>query len=276
MSYIKLVCSSCNSKHEVSNYYINQNKHIDLEELAKKLCNCQHVLVVSKKKLRKNFNFIFTKKIDEIANESEIYQKRDGKEIKVFSAYKYIPHKYLNFKYLNEFHRNVKIIERNLEKTWNRKELILRFKCQKEFKKLSIWKEKFSFVDNHSIDHDNSYLLLRAFKKRDSVYLNFLAERLNNALLENEILICRIPSSKKNTKSGCDDLIKLLSNKNKNFLDGSNLIKRIKDIPKASLKKGIREPEIHLASSTIINIDRFYDKDVLLIYLHQALRWRHL
>ena len=47
MSYVKLVCPSCNSKHEVSNYYIKENNISSLEDLAKQLCTCLNIIEVS-------------------------------------------------------------------------------------------------------------------------------------------------------------------------------------------------------------------------------------
>ena len=47
MSYVKLICPSCNSKHEVSNYYIKANNITSLENLAKQLCTCLNIIEVS-------------------------------------------------------------------------------------------------------------------------------------------------------------------------------------------------------------------------------------
>ena len=43
MSYVKLVCPSCNSKHEVSNYYIKANNITSLENLGWNYFSGKHI-----------------------------------------------------------------------------------------------------------------------------------------------------------------------------------------------------------------------------------------
>ena len=44
MSYIKLICPSCQNKHEVSKFYIKENNILSLEELIKQICTCYNII----------------------------------------------------------------------------------------------------------------------------------------------------------------------------------------------------------------------------------------
>ena len=52
----------------------------------------------------------------------------------------------------------------------------------KGFKIIRVLNNKFKFVPGHNIDHDNSYIIMRALKNRDKKYINFLSKALNTIL----------------------------------------------------------------------------------------------
>lgn len=264
MSYIKLICPSCNNKHEVSNYYIKKNNIKSLDDLVKQLCTCLNIIKTID--VSKESEEDFLKK--SIFNEKAISQLNRKTYIRgnqiVYSVYNYIPQSRLNFSYLNEFHLQVLEAESFFNTQWNKKELILKFKCQKNIKSSEYWKNKFNFVIGHNEDHDNSYIIMRGLKNRDKKYINFLSKALNNILKKQILTLCRIPSSKKDKVNGCDDLIEELCKLNPEFINGSKSIQRTKDIKAAHLG-GKRDMAMHQNTSIIKDYELFNDKDVLLI-----------
>lgn len=264
MSYVKLICPSCNSKHEVSNYYIRENNINSFNDLVKQLCTCLNIIKVSEitdpsdKELSENT--IFNDKAFKQLNKKTYLR---GNQI-VFSVYNYIPMKRLNFNYLKEFHAEVLDIENFFNNEWNKKELLLKFKCQQDLKSSDYWKDKFKFVIGHNEDHDNSYIIMRALKNRDKKYINFLSKALNNILKKQKITLCRIPSSKVSKTNGCEDIIRELCKINPEFEDASQSIKRTEDIVSAHLG-GKRNEELHKKTSSISDLELFNNKDVLLI-----------
>lgn len=264
MSYVKLICPSCNSKHEVSNYYIKENNITSLEDLAKQLCTCLNIIEVSE----------ITEPTDQELLENTIFNDKAFKQLNkktnlrgnliVYSVYNYIPMNRLNFNYLKEFHSAVLDIESIFSNKWNKKELLLKFKCQKDLRSSEYWKDKFKFVPGHNEDHDNSYIIMRALKNRDKKYINFLSKALNTILKKQKITICRIPSSKVSKPNGCEDLIGELCKINPEFENASQSIKRTQDIIPAHLG-GYRDEELHKKSSSISDLELFNNKDVLLI-----------
>ena len=264
MSYVKLICPLCNSKHEVSNYYIRKNSIKSLEDLAKQLCACLNIVEVSE----------ITDPSDQELLENTVFNDKAFKQLNkktylrgdqiVYSVYNFIPMNRLNFSYLKEFHSEVMNIEKFFNNKWNKKELLLKFKCQKDLKSSDYWKNKFKFVPGHNEDHDNSYIIMRALKNRDIKYINFLSKALNTILKKQKITLCRIPSSKVSKASGCDDLIKELCRINPEFEDASQSIKRTQNIVPAHLG-GRRDEELHKKTSLISDLELFNNKDVLLI-----------
>ena len=111
MSYVKLICPLCNSKHEVSNYYIKENNISSLEDLAKQLCTCLNIIEVSE----------ITEPSDKELLENTIFNEKAFKQLNkktnlrgnliVYSVYNYIPMNRLNFNYLKEFHSAVLDVE---------------------------------------------------------------------------------------------------------------------------------------------------------------------
>lgn len=264
MSYVKLICPSCNSRHEVSNYYIKENNITSLEDLAKQLCTCLNIIKVSE----------ITESSDKELFENTIFNEKGlkqmerrilkGSQTPLYSVYNYIPMNRLNFNYLKEFHSAVLEVENYFSDKWNKKELLLKFKCQKDLKSSEYWNNKFKFVTGHNIDHDNSYIIMRALKNRDKKYINFLSKALNTILKKQKITICRIPSSKVSKSNGCEDLIRELCRINPKFEDASQSIKRTQDII-ASHLGGPRNEELHKKTSSISDLELFNNKDVLLI-----------
>ena len=269
MSYVNLICPSCKNKHEVSNFYLKNNNLVSSEELAQKLCNCKNfketfneiIIKVSDKEEDGNYySSIFTEK-----SESQLFRKYNSvSDIAVNYVYNYIPQKTLEFRYLIEFHRSVKQAEVYFSNKWNKKELLLKHKCQENLRTSNYWTDTFSYVKNHTVDHDNSYLVLRALKERDPTYIKFISERLNNILNDKELTICRIPSSTSNTENGCDDVIRELAALNSNYKDGRRCINRNMTIPKGHLG-GQRSVSLHLSSSEIRNHELLNNKEILLI-----------
>ncbi len=259
-----LICPSCNSKHEVSNYYIKENNITSLEDLAKQLCTCLNIIEVSE----------ITEPTDQELLENTIFNDKAFKQLNkktnlrgnliVYSVYNYIPMNRLNFNYLKEFHSAVLDIESIFSNKWNKKELLLKFKCQKDLRSSRYWEDKFKFVPGHNEDHDNSYIIMRALKNRDKKYINFLSKALNTILKKQKITICRIPSSKVSKPNGCEDLIGELCKINPEFENASQSIKRTQDIIPAHLG-GYRDEELHKKSSSISDLELFNNKDVLLI-----------
>ena len=209
-------------------------------------------------------NNIFVNNVDEMLS-NKTFTKQNGVQCKIFSPYNYIPQNRLPFSYMGKFHETVQEIEKNVDKTkLNKKYILLKHKCQKNFRNLNEW-NKFNFVPDYCKDHDSSYAILRALKERDAWYLEFFADRLFSILdKKKEITLCRIPSSDKDKISGCDDLIEKLSSKSSLLTDGSKCIQRIKTIPKAH-KGGIRSFDQHIKTSKINNLNLIENKNVLLI-----------
>ena len=263
MSYVNIICSNCNAKHEVSSYFLKTNNK-SLDELAKSICSCQNIIVQEKIDHSYESN-LFLKKIDKIIQKNIfVYSEFKEDKIKIYSVYNYVPEYTLNFRYFNEFDKAVKIAENELNQFWDKKHLLLKYKCQENLKNHEVW-SSFNFFNKHTIDHDNSYLILRALKNKDPFYLEFLAQRLLSVLeTKNKITFCRIPSSNKDNEGGCRDIIKIISKNNRNFIDGSNCIQRIKSIPSAH-KSNLRDKEIHLATSKLVNPELLDNYDVLLI-----------
>jgi|TARA_B110000483_G_scaffold129048_1_gene154698 predicted amidophosphoribosyltransferase len=269
MSYVKLTCPSCKNKHEVSNFYLKNNNLIPNEELAKQLCNCNNIKetfdesIIEKdpnKPLVRNYsNTIFNEKF-----KSRLFTGYSESGIAINTVYNYIPQNTLEFRYLVEFHKSVKQAELYFANKWNKKELVLRHKCQENLRTSDYWTDIFNYIKNHTVDHDNSYLVLRALKERDATYVKFISERLNNILNNKELTICRIPSSTSNTENGCDDVIRELTTLNSNYKDGRKCINRTVSIPKGHLG-GERNINIHLLSSEIKNHELLNNKDILLI-----------
>ena len=264
MSYIKLVCPLCESKHEVSNFYIKENKILSLDELIKQICTCSNIIETQDYNEQSIDEFIE----DSIFKEDAFNQLNKITTIrnkqKVYSVYNYVPESRLDFKYDIEFNKAVLKAEDFFKKEWNNKELLLKFKCQQNLRKSKFWDDNFKFVKNHSEDHDNSFLIIKALKNRNSRYIDFLSKALKSVLTEKEIIFCKIPSSTKDKINGCDDLIENISKLNSKFINASKNIRRIKDILPAH-RGGIRDVELHLATSEIIDQDLFNNKDVLLI-----------
>ena len=263
MSYIKLTCPLCKTKHEVSNFYLKSNNIISNENLVKNLCNCKNInkldIISDQNIIEVGTRHIFK---EEAEDQFLITNFKDN--TRVHSVYNYIPQRKLNFKYFADFHIAVKKAETFFAKEWNKKELLLRHKCQKNLRSSNYWAEFFKFMNSHNIDHDNSYLILRALKERDKLYINFISKRLNSMLKNKDITVCRIPSSTKGKENGCDDVINELCMLNHNLINGSDCLNRISDTPKAH-HGGLRSVEVHLASSKIQNQDLLNDKNVLLI-----------
>jgi len=264
MSYIKLICPSCQNKHEVSKFYIKENNILSLEELIKQICTCYNIIDTHDYSDENKSDFIdesiFKKKAFIQLNKKTTLKNNQ----KVYSVYNYVPESRLNFKYDNEFNNAVIKAKNFFQNSWNKRELLLRFKCQKDLRNSNFWNENFKFVEDHNEDHDNSYLIIQALKNRKSEYIRFLSIALNSVLKNKEIILCKIPSSTKNKINGCDDLIKYICSLNSNFINASDNIKRIKDILPAH-RGGRRDVELHLATSEIINKDIFNNKDILLI-----------
>lgn len=264
MSYIKLTCPSCNNKHEVSLYYLRTNNIKSTEDLVKQICNCINILDV-----KDVDDIIKNKPIDneifkEIAKERFKYRTfLKGNDI-AYSTYNYIPERTLEFKYQNEYDQAARRAEIHFKNDWNKKNLLLRFKCQENLKKSSFWSNEFSFVNRHEEDHDNSYVLLRAFKNRDKDYINFLSNALASVLKNTEITLCRIPSSEKDKENGCDDIINNICSSNNSLNNGSKCLRRFKSIT-PSHKGGVRSVELHLATSEVLNYELLNNKNVLLI-----------
>lgn len=258
MSYIKISCPSCKAKLDVSHYYIKSN-NLSYDDAARGLCYCKNISI-KKTEIKSK---IFAKKIKH-KDTFSVYSDYKNKEIEVFSEYNYIPEFTLNFKYFNEFDKATRIAESELNKYWDKKHLLLKYKCQENLKNHKAW-NSFKFFNGHSIDHDNSYLILRALKNKDQFYLEFLAKRLLSVLeTKNKIIFCRIPSSNKDNEGGCYDIIKMICKNNSNFIDGSSYIQRIKSIPSAH-KFNLRDKNIHLATSKLVNPELLDNQDVLLI-----------
>ena len=268
MSYVKLTCPSCKNKHEVSNFYLKNNNLVTSEELAKQLCNCNNfketldesVIKDSNKQVAVDYSSsIFTEK-----SNSQLSNGYTKSGIRISTIYNYIPQHTLVFKYLEEFDRSVKQAELHFSNKWNKKELLLRHKCQENLRTSDYWKDAFNYIKNHTIDHDNSYLVLRALKQRDPTYINFISNRLHNILNDKELTICRIPSSTSNTENGCDDVIIELAKLNSNYKDGRKCISRTVSISKGHLG-GERNIIQHIQSSEIKNLELLNNKDILLI-----------
>lgn len=258
MSNITVYCPSCKAKHEVSSYYIKSN-NLSYDDAARSVCYCKNIFI-KKTEIKSK---IFAKKLKH-KNTFSFYSDFKKKDIEVFSVYNYIPESTLNFKYFNEFDKATRIAESELNQYWDKKHLLLKYKCQDNLQNHEAW-SSFNFFNRHTIDHDNSYLILRALKNRDPFYLEFLANRLVSAIDKKiKITICRIPSSNKDNEGGCYDIIKIISKNNNNFIDGSSCIQRIKSIPSAH-KYNLRDKEIHLATSKIVNPELLDNQDVLLI-----------
>ena len=292
MSYIKITCPDCNSKLEVSKFYINLNKNIAEPDLAKQLCTCgnkvkkpdiseqeSYFLRLNKLNLKKEEkkqlsvlwasmtkNNIFINDVEDKLSETHVIEKRGGIMCKIFSPYKYIPQWRLPFDYFGKFHEKVKEIEGSVDKNkLNKQYILLKHKCQKDLKNLDDWKTKFTFIPNYNVDHDNSYMILRALKERDSWYIDFLSDRLFSILdKKKEITFCRIPSATKDKISGCDDLINAVVLKSSLFIDGSKCLQRIESISPAH-QGGIRDFNQHMKTTKIINSNLIENKNVLLI-----------
>ena len=292
MSYVKITCPLCYQNWTVSKHFLDNNKNVRKTELAKQLCTCvnktkyptisqtrsyskrlDRIIDTSKKKADYSApylwstmikNNIFVKNVDAMLS-NKTFTKQNGVQCKIFSPYNYIPQNRLPFSYMGKFHETVQEIEKNADKTkLNKKYILLKHKCQKDFRNLNEW-NKFNFVPDYCKDHDSSYAILRALKERDAWYLEFLVDRLFSILdKKKEITLCRIPSSEKDKISGCDDLIEKLSSKSSLLTDGSKCIQRIKTIPKAH-KGGIRNFDQHIKTSKINNLNLIENKNVLLI-----------
>ena len=269
MSYVNLICPSCKNKHEVSNFYLKNNNLVSSEELAKQLCSCSNfkktfdesIVEDSDKQVDENYSSsIFAEK----SKSTLMRRKHRVSGIAINIVYNYIPERTLEFRYLKEFHRSVKQAEIHFSNKWNKKELLLKHKCQENLRTSNYWTDTFSYVKNHTVDHDNSYLVLRALKERDPTYIKFLSERLNNILNDKELTICRIPPSTSNTENGCDDVIRELATLNSNYKDGRKCINRNVTIPKSHLG-GQRNINLHLSSSEIRNHELLNNKEILLI-----------
>jgi len=269
MSYVKLTCPSCKNKHEVSNFYLRNNNLVPNEELAKQLCNCnniketfdEEVINEDPNKLidRNHLPNVFKEKFKD-----QLFTGYSKSSIAINTVYNYIPQNTLEFRYLVEFDKCVKQAELNFSDKWNKKELLLKHKCQENLRTSNYWTDTFGFIKNHTIDHDNSYLVLRALKERDPTYVKFISERLNSILNDKELTLCRIPSSTSNIENGCDDVIRELVTLNSNYKDGRKCINRITSIPKGHLG-GDRNINLHLLSSEIKNHELLNNKDILLI-----------
>ena len=261
MSYVNLICPSCKNKHEVSNFYLKSNNLISSEELALNLCGCSNFKSTFDESVVENYpNSIFTEKF-----QSQFKRRKNRvSDITINYVYNYIPEKTLEFKYLEQFDRSVKQAEIHFSNKWNKKELLLKHKCQQNLRTSNYWTDTFNYIKNYTVDHDNSYLVLRALKKRDQAYIKFLSKRLNNILKDKELTICRIPSSISNTENGCDDVIRELVSLNSNYKDGRKCINRNVTIPKIHIT-GQRNIDQHLSSSEIKNHELLNNKDVLLI-----------
>jgi len=268
MSYVKLTCPSCKNKHEVSNFYLRNNNLVPNEELAKQLCNCNYFKETLDKSVIQNSNkqvdgdnssTIFTEK-----SKSQLSNGYTKSGIRISTIYNYVPQNTLEFNYFAEFDRSVKQSEIHFSNEWNKKELLLRHKCQENLRTSDYWADIFNYIKNHTIDLDNSYLVLRALKQRDPTYINFISNKLNNILNDKELTICRIPSSTSNTENGCDDVIIKLATLNSNYKDGRKCINRTVSISKGHLG-GERNITKHIQSSEIKNLELLNNKDILLI-----------
>ena len=294
MSYVRITCPYCYSKWQVSKYFLNLNKNASKADLAKQLCTCVNKVKIAssldvdsyfsrlskiikerkekdKKKLPGAWlsmtkNNIFVDNVEEKLPETTLFTKQGGLICKIFSPYKYMPQWRLTLAYLKEFHEKVKDIENSVDKSkLNKKYILLKHKCQKNLKNLPDWETKFDFIPDYSVDHDNSYTILRALKERDPWYIDFLSERLISILdKKKEITLCRIPSATKDNISGCDDLINILASKSSLLTDGSKCLQRIESIP-AAHQGGKRDFDQHIKSTKIINSHLIENKNVLLI-----------
>ena len=296
MSYSKIECPGCNEKITVSYFFLKfqlegySNSKARKAEIAKSLCNCFNKVKNPTKEEKKNYssrlekiinkpsktshllnlwttmtyNNIFINNVEKKVN-TEMITKQNGIMCKIFFPYKYIPENRLSFSYMGKFHETVKEIEKNVDNTkLNKKYILLKHKCHKDFKNLNEW-NKFNFVPDYSNDHDSSYVILRALKEKDTWYLEFLADRLFSILdKKKEITLCRIPSSNKDKISGCDDLIKKLSSKSSLLIDGSKCLQRLESIIPAH-KGGIRSFDQHIKTSKINNLNLIENKNILLI-----------
>ena len=105
MSYIKLVCPLCESKHEVSNFYIKENKILSLDELIKQICTCSNIIETQDYNEQSIDEFIE----DSIFKEDAFNQLNKITTIrnkqKVYSVYNYVPESRLDFKYDIEFNK---------------------------------------------------------------------------------------------------------------------------------------------------------------------------
>ena len=206
MSYVKITCPLCYQNWTVSKHFLDNNKNVRKTELAKQLCTCvnktkyptisetrsystrlDRIIDVSKKKANyvtpylwstMTKNNIFVNNVEEILPATTMMKKENGIIFKIFSSYKYIPERLLTFSYMGKFHETVKEIEQNVDKNkLNIKYILLKHKCQKDFRNLPDWK-KFNFISDYNEDHDSSYTILRGLKERDPWYLDFLSDRL--------------------------------------------------------------------------------------------------
>ena len=294
MSYVRITCPYCYSKWQVSKYYLNLNKNLSKADLAKQLCTCVNkvnipssldvdsyrsrlskIIKERKEKDKKKLpgawlsmtkNNIFVDNVEEKLPETTPLTKQGGLICKIFSPYKYIPQWTLTFAYLREFHEKVKEIENSVDKSkLNKKYILLKHKCQKNLRNLPDWKTKFDFIPDYSVDHDNSYTILRALKERDPWYIDFLSDRLISVLdKKKEITLCRIPSATKDKISGCDDLINVLASKSPLLTDGSKCLQRIESILPAH-QGGKRDFDQHIKTTEIFNSHLIENKNVLLI-----------
>ena len=291
---VKITCPDCYSKWQVSENFLNSYKNVSKKDLARQLCTCNSnvkipspldqksyssrlIKVIKERKKEENKklpylwssmtkNNIFVDNVEEKLPETTTLTKQGGIMCKVFSPYKYIPQWRLPFLYFGKFHEKVKEIEKSIDKSkLNKKYILLKHKCQKDLRDLPEWETKFNFISDYNVDHDNSYTILRALKERDSWYIDFLSERLISILdKRKEITLCRIPSSKKDNISGCDDLINVLASKSSLLTDGSKCLQRIESIPSAH-QGGIRDFDQHIKTTKVFNLHLIENKDVLLI-----------
>ena len=292
MSYVKITCPLCYQNWTVSKHFLDNNKNVRKTELAKQLCTCvnktkyptisetrsystrlDRIIDISKKKANyvtpylwstMTKNNIFVNNVEEMLS-TKMMTKEKGIICKIFSPYKYIPERLLPFSYMGKFHETVKEIEQNVDKNkLNKKYILLKHKCQKDFRNLPDWK-KFNFISDYNEDHDSSYTILRGLKERDPWYLDFLSDRLFSIFdKKKEITLCRIPSATKDKISGCDDLIERLSSKSTLLTDGSKCLQRIESITPAH-KGGRRNIDQHIKSTKLINSHLIENKNILLI-----------
>ena len=288
---IKIACPVCYSKWEVSENSLN---NVSKAEFARQICGCNTEVKIPNALVQKSYssrlnkiikeskreenkklpylwstmtkNNIFIDHVEEKLPETITLTKRRGIMCKIFSPYKYIPQWRLPFLYFGKFHEKVKEIENSVDKSkLNKKYILLKHKCQKNLKNLPDWEIKFDFIPDYSVDHDNSYTILRALKERDPWYIDFLSERFISILdKRKEVTLCRIPSATKDKISGCDDLINVLASKSSLLTDGSKCLQRIESIPSAH-QGGIRDFDQHIKTAKIFNSHLIENKDVLLI-----------